>query len=84
MTPARRTHLAIAGVFVLAAAYLGCTTRASAQSVVGPNDISYQERSMAVDRFDFGGPLVADSFFNFNRPWFSVGPSWLVKAMPGS
>jgi autotransporter-associated beta strand protein len=86
MTPAptRRTFTAIAGALILVAIFLGCTASVSAQSVVGPNDISYRERSMAADRFDFRGSFVSGALFNFDRPWFSVGPSWLMNAMPGS
>src|SRR4051812_14684438 len=55
---------------------VSCATNALAQTVVGAGDIAYRENVSA--RNDF-----ADSFFNPDRAWFSLGPSWLLRSLPG-
>jgi len=71
---ARIPHL-----FIIVATFLSCVASASAQTVVGPNDISYRENiSASSDSF------YRDSFFGSGRFSFSSGPSWLLNAMPGS
>jgi fibronectin-binding autotransporter adhesin len=68
----RTSGRVLVGFFLVAALWV----RASAQSVVGPKGVAYEERTS--DYF------LADSFYHFDRPWLSIGPSWLMNALPGS
>lgn len=84
--PPRTTRIskAIAGVSLIVAAIVSLTGVSSAQTVVGPNDIAYRERAASANRFDFGESFWADSIFNPDRAWYSIGPSWLMNSLPGS
>lgn len=66
---------------LIAGIVLGCLANASAQTF-RPNDTSYRENLSTRSSAFYSDAFFTDSFSA--RPWFSLGPNWLMNAMSGS